>query len=215
MRKKIEVIPLDDDEAERFMRHIRYMKTEPHDHRLAAILVACTGMRPIEAAQIEGEQRKRGKDGKIYRCIDIKCGKGDSAVRTVPLPDCVLPFLPEKIEGAIFKNAPIHDPAKFRRYMVHRSNDMCAYIRGVGIAANNKRFYSLRHNAISRLTADECPIDIALEIVGHDEAFGVHRRYIHNQSVYGPDKIAKHMTAIWKPYEAILTELADELKVAA
>lgn len=189
---------VDEDETAKFIALVPAMKPE---HQLLALLVACTGMRPAEACSIRSEELISG-----YRCVTVGAkldGDDNEGERKIPLPEIVLPYLPAKITGPLFANAPIDDPVKYRRYMVHRSNDMNKYLKDIGIHVPIKKtFYSFRHREISVLDEAECPPRVGLEIVGHGAAWGVHRNFIHNEPAA---KKAHWMRYIWKDFDRYLS----------
>ena len=133
--------------------------------------LACTGMRRGEPFQIEGEFLEDAGPGKQTRYV-ITGSKTDSSHRRVPIPDAVAPLLPARITGRLFSDSPDAAAKRISRKM-----------RSVGIEGPHKVLHSLRHRAIDQLRALQCPEDIRLEIVGHDEAT-VHRSYGHGHPVW-------------------------------
>ena len=117
-------------------------------------VLAATGMRLSEAFEIDGEMKERG-------CRYIIVGrKTDQSLRRVPLPAALLPFLPRKIEGQLFKAEP--RGATSKRLM--------RFLRAVvGIDDPRKVVHSLRHRAQDRLRAAGCPEDLRWAILGHEE----------------------------------------------
>ena len=197
LRKSIKRIRFDDAETARLIKHIPFMR---EDHQLITLLCVTTGMRPVEACSIVGEQEIDG-----LRCCVVGAKLDDEddidRSRTIPFPTIVLPYLPPRIEGQLFPEAPLGNVELMRRFMTKRSNELNAYVRAVVTVARNKSFYSLRHRAISVLTEKCCPTDIHLEIVGHEEHNGVHRSYIHGKSVYPRSKIFTWMSVLSEDLE--------------
>jgi Phage integrase family len=140
--------------------HIRNVKQnldrlDEGDQLLFRVLAA-TGMRLSEAFEIDGEMKERG-------CRYIIVGrKTDQSLRRVPLPAALLPFLPRKIEGQLFKSEPRGARAASKRLM--------RFLRAVvGIDDPRKVVHSLRHRAQDRLRAAGCPEDLRWAILGHEE----------------------------------------------
>ncbi|GMA79288.1 hypothetical protein GCM10025880_57050 [Methylorubrum aminovorans] len=153
-----EVLPLTEDEVKLCRDHM-LPKLGPNE-RLLWLLCATMGMRHSEAYTIESEDVEDGIRF-VYIAEDDENGKrrGKTKVskRRVPLPDCLLPYLPEKITGPLFT-----DSCK------NVSKNLLRAFRRVGITDTNKNVYSLRHRAHDRLRnmAGMTP-DIERRIVGH------------------------------------------------
>jgi integrase len=124
---------------------------DPADQLLFRLL-GSTGMRLSEAFQIDGEMKERG-------CRYVIIGRKTSqSMRRVPLPTALLPFLPKKIEGRLFKTEP--RGAASKRLM--------RFLRAVGINDTCKVVHSLRHRAQDRLRAAGCAEDVRWAILGHE-----------------------------------------------
>ncbi|CAX22351.1 putative integrase [Methylorubrum extorquens DM4] len=150
-------IPLSEADMELFRK-----EALPHvgpEERLMWVLMATTGMRPNECANIHEEFEESG-----IRYLMLGVGertKTETSARRIPLPEAVLqePDLPSTITGRLF--------AKNHVIILKNLNRT---LRRIGIADKRKVVYSLRHRAHDRLRAALCPRDIQLQIVGHDEA---------------------------------------------
>ena len=66
--------------------------------------LAATGMRLSEAFEIDGEMKERG-----VRYV-IVGKKTEQSLRRVPLPACVLPYLPKVIKGRLFVTEHLDPP---------------------------------------------------------------------------------------------------------
>jgi integrase len=97
-------------------------------------LLASTGMRIGEAFEITGEEKERG-----VRYV-IVGHKTEESLRRVPLPACVLPYLPKVIKGPLFKSDHV-DPADAASKRLNR------FLNNVGITDQSKVVHSLRHRA--------------------------------------------------------------------
>jgi integrase len=132
--------------------------------------LACTGMRRGEPFQIEGEFLEDAGPGKQTRYV-ITGSKTDSSIvgcdpgRRRPSP-----------------TRPDHGQALQRQPRCSGEADLPqdAVSRDRRPAQGS---HSLRHRAIDQLRALQCPEDIRLEIVGHDEKT-VHRSYGHGHPVW-------------------------------
>jgi integrase len=118
-------------------------------------LLASTGMRISEAFEIAGEEKERG-----VRYV-IVGHKTEESLRRLPLPSCVLPYLPKEIKGPLFKSDRI-DPVDAASKRLNR------FLKDVGITDPSKVVHSLRHRAQDRLRAAGCPEDIRWSILGHE-----------------------------------------------
>lgn len=126
--------------------------------QLLVRLLASTGMRIAEAFEIFGEEEKeRG-------CRFAMVGhKTEQSLRRVPFPAAVLPYLPARIKGPLFKRAA-KDPADAASKRLNRFlREEC------GITDPAKVIHSFRHRAQDRLRAAECPADIRHALLGHEE----------------------------------------------
>src|SRR5258706_11374243 len=115
-------------------------------------VLAATGMRLSEAFEIDGEMKERG-------CRYIIVGRKTSqALRRLPLPGTLLPFLPRKLEGRLFPGDPRAASKRLNRFL-----------NAVGIGDRRKVVHSLRHRAQDRLRAAGCPEDLRWAILGHEQ----------------------------------------------
>jgi integrase len=119
-------------------------------------LLACTGMRLSEAFEIDGEMKERG-----VRYV-IVGHKTEQSKRRVPLPACVLPYLPKVIKGPLFVRK-LADPADTASKHLNR------FLNDCGIVDPRKVIHSLRHRAQDRLRAAGCPEDVRWALLGHEE----------------------------------------------
>jgi integrase len=144
-------LPLSETDIRNLKRNLDQL--DEADQLLFRVL-ASTGCRLSEAFEIDGEMKERG-------CRYIIVGrKTDQSLRRVPLPAALLPFLPRKIEGRLFKAEP--RGATSKRLM--------RFLRAVvGIDDPRKVVHSLRHRAQDRLRAAGCPEDLRWAILGHEE----------------------------------------------
>jgi integrase len=133
------------------------------DERLMWLFLATTGMRHSEAFSI----REEFCEG-LIRFVRVG-QKTDTSRRSVPLPDCLLPHIPRKIDQPMFEDSSLKNISK----------NLLRALRRVGINDHRKVVYSLRHRAHTRLREAECPDDIQREIVGHEtgEAHVQYGRY--------------------------------------
>jgi integrase len=131
----------------------RNLHTLSESDQLLFRVLASTGMRLSEAFEIDGEMKEKGA-----RYI-IVGRKTDQSLRRVPLPADMLPYLPRKIEGRLFKPEP--RGAASKRLM--------RFLRSAGIDDPRKVVHSLRHRAQDRLRAAGCPEDVRWAILGHEE----------------------------------------------
>jgi integrase len=144
-------LPLSETDIRNLKRNLDQL--DEADQLLFRVL-ASTGCRLSEAFEIDGEMKEGG-------CRYIIVGrKTDQSLRRVPLPAALLPFLPRKIEGQLFKAEP--RGATSKRLM--------RFLRAVvGIDDPRKVVHSLRHRAQDRLRAAGCPEDLRWAILGHEE----------------------------------------------
>jgi integrase len=119
-------------------------------------LLAATGMRLSEAFEIEGEMKERG-----VRYV-IVGHKTEQSKRRVPIPACVLPYLPKVIKGPLFVSK-LGDPADTASKHLNR------FLNDCGIVDPRKVVHSLRHRAQDRLRAAGCPEDVRWALLGHEE----------------------------------------------
>jgi integrase len=155
----ISVVPKRDDKQTRLpLSHADMKAIKAGLDRLDAAdqvllrLLATTGMRLSEAFEIEGELRERG-------CRYVIVGKKTpQSERRVPFPAGVIPFLPKKIRGPLFKGGA---PAASKR--------LNRFLNDCGIVDPRKVLHSLRHRAQDRLRAVECPQDIRWALLGHED----------------------------------------------
>ena len=118
--------------------------------------LAATGMRLSEAFEIDGEMKERG-----VRYV-IVGKKTEQSLRRVPLPACVLLYLPKVIKGRLFVTEHLDPPDM-------ASKRLGKFLDDIGISDPRKVVHSLRHRAQDRLRAAECPEDIRWAILGHEE----------------------------------------------
>lgn len=118
--------------------------------------LAATGMRLSEAFEIDGEMKERG-----VRYV-IVGKKTEQSLRRVPLPACMLPYLPRVIMGRVFMTEHLDPPDM-------ASKRLGKFLDDIGITDPRKVVHSLRHRAQDRLRAAECPEDIRWAILGHEE----------------------------------------------
>ena len=112
-------------------------------------------MRLSEAFEIASEDKERG-------CRFVKVGrKTEQSERRVPYPAALLPYLPKKIAGPLFRRDAA-DPADAASKRLNR------FLRKSGITDPAKVIHSFRHRAQDRLRAAECPQDIRWAILGHE-----------------------------------------------
>jgi integrase len=142
-------LPLDETDIRNLKRSLDQL--DKADQLLFRIL-ASTGCRLSEAFEIDGEM----KEGS---CRYVVIGsKTDQSLRRVPLPAALLPFLPRKIEGRLFKTGPRAASKRLMRYLRAAVGD-----------DPRKVVHSLRHRAQDRLRAAGCPEDLRWAILGHEE----------------------------------------------
>src|SRR5271169_6521100 len=113
-------------------------------------------MRLSEAFEIDGEMKERG-----VRYV-IVGHKTEQSKRRVPLPACVLPYLPKVIKGPLFVRK-LADPADTASKHLNR------FLNDCGIVDPRKVIHSLRHRAQDRLRAVGCPEDVRWALLGHEE----------------------------------------------
>lgn len=122
------------------------------DERLMWLMLAATGMRHSEVYSIREEFEEQG-------VRHVKVGsKTESSKRKVPLPDCLIPYLPMRITGPLFE-----DPS-----LKNISKNLLRAVRRAGITDPRKVVYSTRHRAHTRLRNAGCDRDVQREIVGHE-----------------------------------------------
>ncbi|MHC2018700.1 tyrosine-type recombinase/integrase [Methylobacterium sp. CM6247] len=120
--------------------------------RLLWLLLASTGMRLGEAFHINSEKIEKG-----IRYVEIG-SKNAQSRRRLPLPDAVLPLLPEKITGQLFKSNSKNLGRVLQRL-----------VRKAGADGEGKVLHSLRHRAKDRMRAEGCPVEVQYELFGHEE----------------------------------------------
>jgi integrase len=145
----LERLPLDDVDMAEANRNLDKLS---ESDQLLFRLLASTGMRLSEAFEIDRDQIERGTR---YVIVGKKTAQSK---RRVPLPASVLPVLPDKIKGPLFKGAT-NDASK-------RLNK---WLNEIGIADPRKVVHSLRHRAQDRLRAAGCPEDIRWALLGHEQ----------------------------------------------
>jgi integrase len=146
-------LPLSDADMRLIKRNLN--KLSDLDRILFRFLAA-TGMRLSEAFEIDGEMNERG-----VRYV-IVGKKTEQSLRRVPLPACMLPYLPKVIKGRLFVTEHLDPPDM-------ASKRLGKFLDDIGIIDPRKVVHSLRHRAQDRLRAAECPEDIRWAILGHEE----------------------------------------------
>jgi integrase len=146
-------LPLSDADMKLLRRGLS--RLDKNDQLLIRLL-ASTGMRLSEAFEIASEDKERG-----FRFVKVG-RKTEQSERRVPYPAAVLPYLPKKITGPLFKRDAA-DPADAASKRLNR------FLRECGITDAAKVIHSFRHRAQDRLRAAECPQDIRWAILGHEE----------------------------------------------
>jgi integrase len=133
------------------------------EDRLAWWVLAATGMRLGEAFQIVEEFCEDG-----IRYVEVGT-KTEGSYRKVPLPECLLPHLPSRISKPLFPDCS----EAAVRYASKRLN---RFLRKSGITSRDpvtgkerKVLHSLRHRAKTRLRAAGCPLDVQLQLLGHED----------------------------------------------
>jgi site-specific recombinase XerC len=143
-------LPLNETDIRNVKRNLD--RLDESDQLLFRVL-ASTGMNLSEPFEIDGELKEKG-------CRYVVIGsKTSQRLRRVPLPAALLPFLPKKIEGRLFKTEPRAVSKRLMRFLRV----------AVGIDDPRKVVHSLRHRAQDRLRAAGCPEDIRWAILGHEE----------------------------------------------
>ncbi|MBO1021444.1 tyrosine-type recombinase/integrase [Methylobacterium sp. SD274] len=142
-------VPYEDDDMERVALALPSFDPES---RLLWVLLASTGMRLGEAFHITSERVEKG-----IRYVEIG-SKNEQSKRRLPLPEVVLPLLPERIIGPIFASN-----AKNLGRVLQR------LVRKAGADGKGKVLHSLRHRAKDRMRAEQCPIAVQYELFGHEE----------------------------------------------
>lgn len=125
--------------------------------QLLVRLLASTGMRISEAFEIESEEKERGIR---YVMVGEKTSQSE---RRVPLPACVLAYLPEKITKPLFDRTKNVDPVDAASKRLNR------FLDDIGIVDKRKVVHSFRHRAQDRLRTYECPQDIRWALLGHED----------------------------------------------
>jgi hypothetical protein len=106
---------------------------------------------------------KTEPNGPARRLVNVPVGKKtEQSLRRVPLPACVLPYLPKIIKGRLFVTKHLDPPDM-------ASKRLGKFLDDIGITDPRKVVHSLRHRAQDRLRAAECPEDIRWAILGHEE----------------------------------------------
>jgi integrase len=141
-------LPFTEDEMALLGAHLPELS---HEHQLLWRFLAATGMRLSEPFSITQEFT----EGSIRYVI--VGSKTPQSRRRIPLPEAVLPLLPHRIAGSLFTK-----PAKIL------GKDLNRFIRRAGIKDTAKVLHCLRHRAKDRLRAEECPLDIQYELLGHE-----------------------------------------------
>ena len=144
---KLKRVPLDADDLMAILGGFDHLDKKD---QLLFRLLATTGMRLSEATSIKSEEAPEG--GVRF----VICGtKTEASMRRVPLPADVLPFLPAKISGPLFKSEGA-------------SKRLNKFLRDCGIVDPAKCVHSLRHRAKDRLRSASCPLNLQYELLGHE-----------------------------------------------
>jgi integrase len=152
-KDRVRRLPLSDADMRLVKRNLDRLSN--FDQTLFRFLAA-TGMRLSEAFEIDGEMTERG-----VRYVMVG-KKTEQSLRRVPLPACVLPYIPKAIKGRLFATKHLDPPDM-------ASKRLGKFLDDVGITDPRKVVHSLRHRAQDRLRAAECPEDIRWAILGHEE----------------------------------------------
>lgn len=142
-------VPYDDEEMAKVALALPGFDPES---RLLWLLLASTGMRLGEAFHITSEKTEKG-----IRYVEVGT-KNEQSKRRLPLPEVVLPLLPEKIVGPIFTSNAKNLGRVLRRL-----------VEKAGASGEGKMLHSLRHRAKDRMRAEGCPLDVQYELFGHEE----------------------------------------------
>ena len=151
-----EKVPLDEDDLAAMRAHLHHLDDA---HRLLWVLLATTGMRLSEAFEISREEPPEG--GARFAIVGAK---SESSERRVPFPSAVLPLLPPKITGALFRGS-----AKNMGRNLNRAMRRAGITRLDETGVEQKTVHCLRHRAKDRLRAAGCPLDIQYHLLGHEE----------------------------------------------
>jgi integrase len=142
-------LPFDDDDMKLIRDHLH--KLDPSNQLLVRVL-ASTGMRRGEAFQISSEAKENGVR---YTVIGTKT---EASQRRVPFPAELLPYLPAKITGPLFRGSKEAATLRIGRWL-----------RKIRIANKAKVLHSFRHRAQDRLRAAGVPEDLRWAILGHEK----------------------------------------------
>ena len=148
LHDKVRRTPLYNEDLEKLDANLHKMG---QNERRLYLIARHTGCRRSEAWQIE-ETREKG-----LRIIWFG-SKNEQSVRRIPLPDALVPHLPERIEGSLFSDNPKNVGRNLLRAM-----------RRFGIYDATKVIHSFRHRAKDRLRAERCHRDMQEAILGHEE----------------------------------------------
>ena len=165
--------PFDDEDMKKFRANLH--KLNAHDQLLLRVL-ATTGMRRGEVFEIEGEKTEDG-----IRYCEIG-SKTPQSRRRVPFPKSLLPHLPAKITGSLFKGREDAASKRLRKFM-----------RDIGITDTDKApMHSFRHRAANRLRRAGVPEDLREAIGGWaDGKKKVSRKYGNKHGRGFPIKMLK------------------------
>lgn len=150
---KLRRLPLDDIDMKVVKRKLDELS---ESDQLLFRLLATTGMRLSEAFAIDAEDKERG-----VRYVVVG-KKTEQSLRRIPLPACVLPYLPKVIKGPLFASKHLDPPDM-------ASKRLNKFLDDIGITDSRKVIHSLRHRAQDRLRAAGCPEDIRWALLGHEE----------------------------------------------
>ena len=143
------VLPFDESDMELIRANLH--RLDEHDQLLVRAL-ATMGVRRGEAFAIDREQTEKG-----VRFVIVGT-KTDQSLRRVPLPKDLLPFLPKKIDAALFKGR-----------LEGATKRLSKWMRDIGIGGSKSPMHSFRHRAKDQLRAAGCPHDVQEEIFGRDK----------------------------------------------
>ncbi|SFE10254.1 hypothetical protein [Methylobacterium sp. 13MFTsu3.1M2] len=149
-------IPL--DEADMALFRENAFPKMGRDEKLLWMMMATTGMRQSECDSLVEEFQENGIRFWMIGVTPGRQAKTTTSMRRVPIPDALIPMLPERITGRVFSKP-----------MVIINKNVGRWMERVGITDPRKVPYSLRHRAHDRMRAAACPRDIQLQIVGHDK----------------------------------------------
>jgi integrase len=143
------------DDADMAIMAANLHRLSDHDALLLRML-ASTGMRLSEPFEIGATASSGDKIESGVRYV-IVGSKTDSSRRRVPFPAELLPHLPARIKGPLFKSKPENAGKRLGRFL-----------KAIGVGTPAKPLHALRHRAQDRLRAAGCPEDVRHALLGHD-----------------------------------------------